>query len=341
MLQVGFWVLLAFFGVFAAVMLREPRSLWSGVAFFFFMLAFGGYMLVVAAVCSDWLAAHAAAMWGLIALAALAAVFVLALPLLLFFMFLIEGVRVLRHEGLTPANSLSLAFAVLWFGFLFVWPLVGRWQSGFGTMVYILVSFSAVYMLALMAMYALSALLNLVHWRKARRLDYIVVLGAGVLGDKVPPLLAGRIRRGMELLEKNPGAVLIMSGGQGPGENLPEGDAMAAYAIEHGADPARILCERQSANTEENLRFSRAFMRGEAPRVALVTTAYHVFRALLLAKGLGMRCVGFGSKTRWYFTLNALLREFAGYVRLTYRRHIRVMAAAAGALALAYWAAMR
>ncbi|RKJ43199.1 hypothetical protein D7X33_35300, partial [Butyricicoccus sp. 1XD8-22] len=58
----------------------------------------------------------------------------------------------------------------------------------------------------------------------------------------------------------------------------------------------------------------------------VVTTSYHVFRALLLAKQQGLKCVGFGAKTKWYFTLNALIREFIGYLSLTWKQHT-VMAA--------------
>lgn len=53
-------------------------------------------------------------------------------------------------------------------------------------------------------------------------------------------------------------------------------------------------------STEENLKFSRELMDKERPKVVIVTTSYHVFRALLLAKRQGMKCVGFGAKTKWY-----------------------------------------
>lgn len=338
MLQVVFCIFLVYLGLFAGVMLREPRTLWSGAAFFLMLLHLGGFLAVVAVMHHSWLEGHPAALWALVLLAAAVGMFLLAFPMLLFFLFLVEGIRVLRHEGLRLSNFLSLGFAVLWFGFLFVWPAVGVWSLGsLGTAVYLVVSFSAVYMLSLMAMYALSALLNLAHLRKRRRLDYIVVLGAGVAGDRVPPLLAARIERGMALLPYNPQAKLILSGGQGPGEDLPEGEAMARYALARGVDPARVIREVRSATTEENLRFSRALMEGAAPRVAVVTTAYHVFRALILAKKQGLRCVGFGSKTKWYFTLNALLREFAGYISLTRRRHIKVLGVVAGLVGVVFF----
>ena len=111
----------------------------------------------------------------------------------------------------------------------------------------------------------------------------------------------------------------LLSGGQGPGEDIAEGEAMARYAEQKGVDLEKIMVEDQSTSTEENLLFSRELMEGD--RVIVVTTAYHVFRALLLAKRQGLNCVGFGARTKWYFTLNALLREFAGYLCLTWKRH--------------------
>lgn len=88
----------------------------------------------------------------------------------------------------------------------------------------------------------------------------------------------------------------------------------------------KIMIESKSRSTEENLLFSSRLMEKARPKVIVVTTSYHVFRALLLAKQQGLKCVGFGAKTKWYFTLNALIREFAGYLRLTWKRHILIAA---------------
>lgn len=147
-------------------------------------------------------------------------------------------------------------------------------------------------------------------------------------------MLAARIERGVELLNHNPNAVLIMSGGQGPGEDIPESEAMAVYAIAQGVDIERILMEQKSVSTEENLRFSKELMCKENPRIVIVTTAYHVFRALLLAKQQGIKCVGFGAKTKWYFTLNALIREFVGYLHLTWKKHAVIIGIVAGITAI-------
>ena len=116
-----------------------------------------------------------------------------------------------------------------------------------------------------------------------------------------------------------------MSGGQGPGEDIPESEAMAAYAVDQGVDDERIITEQKSVSTEENLMFSKELIDNENAKIVIVTTAYHVFRALILAKQQGIKCVGFGAKTKWYFTLNALIREFVGYLQLTWKRHAIVI----------------
>lgn len=189
------------------------------------------------------------------------------------------------------------------------------------TALYAIISFTVLYFLSVLASYCLSAFLNTFHLFKKRKLDYIIVLGAGIKGEQVPPLLASRIDQGIEILKKNPKALLIMSGGQGKGEDIPEGEAMARYAINKGIDESKIIIENKSTNTKENLLFSSKLMTKESPRVGFVTTSYHVFRALILAKDLGIRCIGFGSVTKWYFTLNALIREFIGYLSMTWKKH--------------------
>lgn len=115
------------------------------------------------------------------------------------------------------------------------------------------------------------------------------------------------------------------SSGQGPGEDLPEGKAMAQYAMAHGADPKRIVIENRSTDTQENRRYSRALMEGDSPKIAVVTTSYHVFRTLILARREGIPCVGYGAKTKWYFTLNALIREFVGYLSVKWKLHAVIL----------------
>ena len=327
MLKIAFFLLGVSICVFAWIMLREPRTLWSGVSLLGVLLCSAVTMFFLLTKYADWLAEHDLLMNILVALLLLMVGCTFVFPVIFIVTLFIEGIKVIRHEGLKPANLLTMLFSVLLYFYLAVWPVIGGLEKGrLGTRLYVLISLSAVYVLALMTVYLLSAALNLFHLKKRREADYIIVLGAGVIGTRVTPLLAARIDKGIELLHDNPNAVLIMSGGQGPGEDIAEGEAMARYAEQKGVDMGKIIVEGKSTSTEENLLFSRGLMSRDRSRVIVVTTAYHVFRALLLAKQHGLKCIGFGAKTKWYFTLNALIREFIGYLNLSWKQHAVVAA---------------
>ena len=326
MCQFAFLVFFISICIFAGIMLHDPRTLWSGVSFLIMVVCLSVFLLLGLYQYSEWLAAHDLVIGILIVMFVLAVGGAALLPVSLILVFFVEGIRVIRHEGIKPTNLLSMLFSVLLCIYLVVCPAIGNLgQNTSGTMLYTIISCIAVYVLSLLAVYSLSAVFNLFHLKKKRDADYIIVLGAGIIGSRVTPLLAARIEKGIELLCYNPNAVLIMSGGQGSGEDIPESKAMADYALDKGVDVEKIILEQKSVSTQENLCFSRELMNKQKPQIIIVTTAYHVFRALILAKQQGIRCVGFGAKTKWYFTLNAFIREFVGYFKLTWKKHIIVI----------------
>jgi uncharacterized SAM-binding protein YcdF (DUF218 family) len=153
------------------------------------------------------------------------------------------------------------------------------------------------------------------------RLDYVVVLGSGLIGSRVPPLLAGRLDRAHALYRQQiechgSAPLLVTSGGQGPDEDLPEAHAMAGYLADHGVPDEHILREDASRTTEENLRFSKTIMEkaGSDYRCAIVTNNFHVLRAGFLARRVGVRGHALSAPTASYFLPSAMLREFAGVV---------------------------
>ncbi|URW70950.1 YdcF family protein [Lactobacillus kefiranofaciens subsp. kefirgranum] len=152
----------------------------------------------------------------------------------------------------------------------------------------------------------------------------VIFLYDGIMGKKVTPLLAARISRGIEIYQENPGSKLIMSGGRGPGEDIPEAEAMAAYAEKLGIPKADIIIENKSRTTKENLQFLHKLMAPNS-KFCLVTSSYHVYRALVLAKHQGLKCIGYGAKTKLYFTLNAFVREFIAYLVITKRMQMTVI----------------
>ncbi|MFD7277147.1 YdcF family protein [Streptomyces sp. NPDC059862] len=152
-------------------------------------------------------------------------------------------------------------------------------------------------------------------------LDYIVVLGSGLVGgNRVPPLLASRLEKARDVYEeqvaRGNAPVLITSGGQGPDESLPEAHAMAQYLIDRGVPAGCIEREAESRTTDENLRFSKAIMqrKGTDYRCVVVTNDFHAFRAALIARATGIRGQVLGSPTAFYFRPSAIIREFAAVV---------------------------
>ncbi len=86
--------------------------------------------------------------------------------------------------------------------------------------------------------------------------DCVIVLGCQVKGETPTPMLCDRLNAALELLESNPNAVCVVSGGQGPQEHISEAEAMRRYLNERGIADKRIITEPLSTSTEENLRFS-------------------------------------------------------------------------------------
>ena len=188
-------------------MKKEPRTLWSGVLFLFVLGSAGMFSVTVGLEYYEWLLAHRIVFGLLVTVWNVTMIGILFFPLLLILTYFIEGIKVLRKEGVRPANFLSLVFAVLLCVYLIGWPFLGDLSTKrLANFFYLLVSFAVIYLLLLMAMYTLSAFVNLVHIRKKRNLDYIVVLGCGIRGETVTPLLAGRINKGIALLKYNPKA---------------------------------------------------------------------------------------------------------------------------------------
>ena len=150
---------------------------------------------------------------------------------------------------------------------------------------------------------------------------YLIVLGAAVHGDQPSLALTHRLEGALEYLNRYPESTVIVSGGQGRGENISEADSMRRWLINHELDSRRIICEDKSTSTMENLKFSFDIIRslGDEPdgNVALVSSAYHLYRAKCMAEMLGAEAAGVaGSPGYPIYTLNCYIREAFGVTHL-------------------------
>ena len=82
-----------------------------------------------------------------------------------------------------------------------------------------------------------------------------VVLGCRVYGERASLSLVERLEAAYKYLEENPKARCVVSGGQGPGEDISEAECMYRWLVAKGIDGARIYKEDKSTSTEENIAF--------------------------------------------------------------------------------------
>lgn len=250
-------------------------------------------------------------------------------PVLTFFL-IANGVVMLRRESRSLGNLLSLLTGLV----MLAWPLTAL-LIGFLELpneARAILSSLAMLIGGLGAYAGLCFLIFLsaaVAYRKIPGgfpVQHVIVLGSGLIGDRVPPLLAARLEAGIAAADaQHPPAVLIPTGGKGSDETLAEGVAMARYLTGRGVDESRIVIEDQARNTRENLELSRALLPDPDLPVAVVTNSYHVFRTALLTRDLGMRARVVGAPTASYFVPSAFIREFVAVMRENWRFHLPVV----------------
>ena len=149
---------------------------------------------------------------------------------------------------------------------------------------------------------------------RKRDFDYVIIHGAGLLeGNRISKLLSDRIDKAIDVFHKDPTPpVLIPSGGKGSDEKMSEAEAMKRYLLDKGIPAHMIIEEDLSANTFENLQNSKKIIDSQtgSKYTALVTSNYHVYRALRYCRKVGLKCTGIGSHVAFYYWPSALIREF-------------------------------
>ena len=142
-------------------------------------------------------------------------------------------------------------------------------------------------------------------------MNYVVVLGAQVRGQRISRALKRRLDRAAEYMQDNPETKAILSGGQGKGEAVSEAEAMEHYLCEKGVGKGRLILETASTYTWENLENSRKLLPDPSREVGIVTNDFHVYRAVLTAKEAGYKNPkGLSADSAKILLPNYLTREF-------------------------------
>ena len=128
--------------------------------------------------------------------------------------------------------------------------------------------------------------------------DCIIVLGCQVRSDGTPShMLEDRLRRGVALYELGAAPKLLMSGDHG-NVNYDEVDAMKHYAVDAGIASQDVFMDHAGFSTYESIYRAKEVFGVQ--RVIIVTQEYHLYRALMIARQMGLEAYGVAANYRTY-----------------------------------------
>ena len=249
---------------------------------------------------------------------------------------MISNIALLRHERIRLRNFLGILISLLLVaGNAIGWMLFSSDVSGSEMEVRIRNTLNNTYATVFAyfeCMLAGSVICGVKAARHQPTLDrdFIVILGCWFRKDgSLPPLLRGRADRAISFWREQKEstgkeAVFIPSGGQGRDETMPEAEAIRRYLLSQGVPESAILPENRSANTYQNMAFSKEIIQDVRPdgRTVFATTNYHVFRSGIWAAQAGLTAEGIGGKTKWWFWPNAFMRECIGLLQRRWKQEV-------------------
>ena len=141
-----------------------------------------------------------------------------------------------------------------------------------------------------------------------------VLLGCKVNGSSPSLMLSRRLQAALKYLNENEEAIIVVSGGQGENEDISEAECMKNYLVSNGISESRILMENKSADTEQNLRFSKEILEnnGYGNEIVIITDSFHQFRASMIADKLDLKTSSVSAQTPYYLLPTYWVREWFG-----------------------------
>ena len=133
--------------------------------------------------------------------------------------------------------------------------------------------------------------------KELENVDCILVLGAGIWGDKPSPMLEDRLLQGIALYNNQTSSKIIMSGDHGK-EEYDEVNVMKDFAIEKGVKSEDIFMDHAGFSTYDSVYRANEIFK--AQKIIIVTQKYHLHRALYVAEKLGIEAYGVASDPREY-----------------------------------------
>ena len=127
-------------------------------------------------------------------------------------------------------------------------------------------------------------------------------------------MLRLRLDAAEEFLKENPDTKAILSGGQGPGEDITEALCMYRELVKRGISEDRLYMEDRSTSTRENIAFSKEIIEKEGlnTKVAVVSNNFHLYRASISVKNAGLEFFSVSAFSPYPLLGTYVMREFMG-----------------------------
>lgn len=141
--------------------------------------------------------------------------------------------------------------------------------------------------------------------------DCILVLGAGLWGGEPSPMLKERLDFAIEAYNGGCSDKLLVSGDHGT-KSYDEVNAMKDYLVKNGVPSDSVFMDHAGFSTYESMYRARDVFK--AQKVLIVTQKYHLYRAVYIARQLGLDAYGFEREELKYPITNSV-REAAARVK--------------------------
>lgn len=207
---------------------------------------------------------------------------------------------------------------LLFFGVLLLWGVFGgllrhkaekrRWAKAVS--VILICGYSACTVLfSVESAFMLNAVMNTPTEKTT-----VVVLGCAVYGETPSQMMQMRLDVAEKFLRENPEVNAVLSGGQGPDEDISEALCMYRELTKRGIDGKRLYMEEKSTSTRENIAFSAELIKEEGlcENITIVSNNYHLYRATISARQEGLSCSCISAYTPLPILPTYIMREYMG-----------------------------
>lgn len=172
------------------------------------------------------------------------------------------------------------------------WWRRGGWRRVVGSVVCVLLLGVVYYAISLFQVWSTG------RDHQDRAVDAIVVMGAAQYDGRPSPQLQARLDHAVELWSTGIARVVIVTGGNQPGDRFTEAQASRRYLVNKGVPEAVILAEDTGRSSWESITnvADRASVWGVGS-VLIVSDPYHCLRVRLMAEELGLTAYASATST--------------------------------------------